>query len=144
MAQTCGGALKVLIESLGLGLTANRDRPSQGATRPYVTIEEEIALVPDPLEDGGPGTAIETVQVDLWQDYRDLVPTSITYGNLKENYALAPALKRGLHGARLQSIGTSPNDRVVYMVLVRHSVRLLEEADNAIHHAITLEVFRQI
>lgn len=140
MAQTSGGALKVLIESLGLGLTANRDRPSQGAARPYVTIEEEIALVPDPLEDGGPSTAVETVQVDLWQDFRDLVTTSPTYGNLKENYALAPSLKRGLHGARLQPLGTA----IVYMALVRHTVRSLEEADNVVHHAITLEVFRQL
>lgn len=140
MAQTTSAALKALIESLGLGLSADRDRPSQGATRPYVTIEEEIALVPDPLEDGGPGTARETVQVDLWQDYRDIVPTSPTYGNLKESYTLAPALKRGLHGARFQSLGTS----IVYMALVRHSVRSVDEANNIVHTAITLEVFRQL
>jgi len=128
----------VLIESLGLGLAAYGDRPNKGTPRPYVTIEEEIALVPDPLEDGGPSTARETVQVDLWQDWRDLT-TGATSGNLKENYTLAPALKRGIHGQRFQLIGSS----VVYMVLVRHSARFVEEQENAVHHAITVEVFRQ-
>ena len=140
MAQTTGGALAVLIQGLGLGLAVGRDYPSQNASRPYVTITEEIALVPDPLEDAAPGTAVETVQVDLWQDYRDLKPNSATYGNLRENYTLAPALRRGLHGVRLQSIGSA----VVYMALVEHSVRLLEEAENVVHHAFTVKVFRQI
>jgi hypothetical protein len=139
MAQTTAAALKVLIESLGLGLAAYGDRPSQGTPRPYVTILEEIALVPDPMEDGGPSTAVETAQVDLWQDWRDLTPGP-TEGNLKENYTLAPALKRGIHGQRLQLIGTS----VVYMVLVRHSVRSVEEDGNAVHHAVTVEIHRQL
>jgi hypothetical protein len=140
MAQTTGAALKVLIEGLGLGLTAGRDKPTQGAVRPYVTIVEEVALIPDGLEDAAPSTAVETVQVDLWQDWRDITPGSPTYGNLKENYSLAPALRRGLHASRLQPLGSA----VVYMAVVRHSVRLLEEADNVVHHAFTLDIWRQI
>jgi hypothetical protein len=144
MAQTTGGALTAFITSLGLGVAVGRDRPTQGAVRPYVTITEEISLVPDPLEDGGPSTAVEMVQVDLWQDFRDLVPGSVTYGNLKENYTLAPALKRSLHGTRLTSLGSGPSAAIVYMALVRHSTRFVEEADNVVHHAITLDVFRQL
>lgn len=144
MAQTTAAALKVLIESLGLGLAAYGDRPTQNLPRPYVTIDEEIALAPDPLEDGSPSTAVETVQVNLWQDYRDRTVGSPTEGNLKENYTLAPALRRGLHGQRLQSIGTSPNVAVVYMALLRHSVRLVDEARNIVHHALTVDVFRQL
>lgn len=138
--------MKVLIESLGLGLAAYRGGPSKKdppVPRPYVTIDEEIALVPDPLEDGATGTGVETLQVNLWQDWRDLT-VSATEGNLKENYALAPALKRGIHGQRLQSIGTFPNVAVVYMALVRHSIRILEEDNNVVHHALTVEVFRQL
>ena len=140
MAQTTAAALKVLIESLGLSLAAYGDQAQQGQARPYVTIIEEVGLVPDPLEDGGPSTAVETVQVDLWQDWKDLTPNSPTYGNVKENYTLAPALKRGMHGQRLQSIGSS----VVYMALVRHSARFTEEASNVVHHAITVDIHRQL
>lgn len=144
MAATTSGALKVLIESLGLGLSAYQDRAPQEKVRPYVEITEDNPTIPDQLEDGGPGTAVETVFVDLFQDWKDRTPTSPTYGNIIENRTLAPALKRGIHGQRLQSIGTFPNAVVVYQVLLRHSVRLLEEEGNAVHHALTLEVFRQL
>ena len=144
MALTTGDALKVLIESLGLSLSAGRDHPTQRSKRPYVVITEESPLTPDPLEDGGPGTAVETVIVDLFQDYKDMTAGSPTYGKVKESYTLAAGLKRGLHGQRLQSIGTAPNAAVVYMVLLRSSVRLLEEDGNAVHHSLTLDVFRQL
>jgi hypothetical protein len=136
LSATTSGALKVLIESLGLGLSAYRDEAPAGTKRPYITILEEITLVPDQLEDGGVGNAgRETVQIDLWQNWHD--PAT---GVVAENYGLAPALKRGIHGQRLQSIGSS----IVYEALVRHSVRFLEPTENLVHHALTVEVFRQL
>lgn len=135
MALTSANALKTLIEGLGLGLSAYRSGPPEGLARPYVTIQEEIALVPDPLEDATMTTGQETVQIDLWQDLRNLVT-----GDTGENYALAPALRRGLHGARLIPIGT----KITYAVLVRSSARMEEPKDNIIHTAITVDIFREL
>lgn len=136
MALTSSGALKAQIESLGLGISAYRDEPPAGTLRPYVTITEEIALVPDSLEDGTMTTGVETAQVDLWQNWHD--PTS---GAVVENYNLAPALKRGLHGVRLGGlIGT----KVIYMAAVRTSLRLPEPAANVVHHSLTVEIWREL
>lgn len=135
MAATTAGALKALIESLGLSLSAYRDEAPAGTARPYVTIIEEIALIADSSEDGKAGTAVETAQVDLWQNWHN--PTT---GAVAESYTLAPALKRGIDGARLALIGTS----VAYTALVRHSLRMVEVDENLVHHALTVEVYRQV
>lgn len=135
MATTTARALKDLIESLGLGLAAYGDEPPQQTKRPYVVVLEEILFVPDPLEDATATTGIETVQIDLWQDWRDL-----SSGKLLEDYTLAPRLRRGLHGARTALIGTA----IVYAVVVAHSIRLLDPNVNAVHHAITCEVHREL
>lgn len=139
MASTTAGALKTLIESLGLGLAAYRDEaPSlaSGAAqpRPYVTIIEELTLVADPSEGGKAGTVVETVQVDLWQDWKVLGTNAVA-----ESYTLAPALRRGIDGARIANVGTS----VPYIALVRHTLRQLEAEENLVHTALTVEVFRQ-
>lgn len=141
MSVTTSNALKAYIEALGLGLSAYRDQPPKAANgadmpRPYVTIIEELALVADPSEDGKADTVVETVQVDLWQDWQNRTTGATT---MTENYALAPALRRGIDGARLAVIGTS----LVYTALVKHSLRQLEVAENLVHHSFTVEVFRQ-
>lgn len=133
MASTTAGALKALIESLGLSLSAYRDEAPAGTTRPYVTISEELTLVADPSEDGAAATVVETAQVDLWQDWHDT-----TSGGRAESYTLAPALRRGLDGARLVAVGTS----IPYTALVRHTARMVEAPENLVHHAMTVEVFR--
>lgn len=134
MSATTAGALKALIESLGLSLSAYRDQAPAGTTRPYVTIIEELAMTADPSEDGKAGTVVEMTQVDLWQDWHNQ-----TTGAIAENYSLAPSLRRGIDGARLAVIGSS----LVYTALVRHSLRLVEPDENLVHHALTVEVFRQ-
>jgi|SRR5215831_12090719 len=136
MPATTANALKALIESLGLGLTAYMDQPPQKTKRPYVTVEQEIAFVPDPLEDAAPTTGVETAQIDLWQNWHDQ-PGG---GLVTENYTLAPALRKGVHGQRLASIGTA----IVYIVLVVGSVRVVEPDDNLVHHAITVEIHREL
>lgn len=134
MAATTAGALKAFIEGLGLSLSAYRDEAPAGTTRPYVTILEEFPLVADPSEDGVAATVVETAQVDLWQDWHD--PTT---GGRAESYTLAPALRRGLDGARIGVIGTA----LAYTALVRHVMRMVEPAENLVHHALTVEVHRQ-
>ena len=134
MAASTSGALKALIESLGLGISAYGDQSPPGTSRPYVTIDEAVAVVPDPSEDGKAGTLVETTTVHLWQDWRN--PTT---GVIAENKALEPALRRGIDGARLPLIGTS----VTYIALVRHYFRALESEENVVHHPLTVEVWRQ-
>jgi hypothetical protein len=134
MAATTAGALKALIESLGLGISAYRDEAPAGTARPYCTIIEELVMVADASEDGKAGTVAETCQVDLWQDWHDM-----TTGGVKESYTLAPAVRRGIDGARIAAIGTA----VPYIALVRHSLRLLEPDENLVHTALTVEVRRQ-
>lgn len=99
-----------------------------------MTIGEEISLAADPSEDGAAATVVETAQVDLWQNWHD--PTT---GAVAENYALAPALRRGIDGSRLAVIGTA----IPYTALVRHTLRMLEVEENVVHHALTVEVWRQ-
>lgn len=135
MPASTSGSLKVLIESLGLGLMAYGDEPAAGTVRPYVTITEDIATVPDPLEDGTITTGLETAQVDLWQDWK----TSDT-GVITEVKTLAPALRNGLHAKRLALIGSA----VTYIVRVTGYVRLLESEEKVVHHALTLEINRAL
>jgi hypothetical protein len=134
VAATTSGALKALIEGLGLGISAYRDEPPVGTLRPYVTITEELTLVADPSEDGKAGTVVETAQVDIWQDWHNLPA-----GTLAESYTLAPAIRRGIDGARMALIGTS----LPYTALVRHTLRQLEAEENLVHHSLTVEVWRQ-
>src|SRR3982074_3228636 len=104
MPLTSEGVLKTLVQSLLQpivpGLIAYRKRAPAGQARPYVTIQGRISVVPGPSEDGGSGTALELAQIDLWQDWKDLVTGAIT-----ENYPLLAALEHGLHGARTAPIG---------------------------------------
>lgn len=135
MAQTTAGSLKSLIEGLGLSLTAYRKQAPAGIGRPYVTIHDRIAFVPDGSEDGGPGTVRETCQIDLWQDWKNLAT-----GAVAESYTLLPALERGLHGARTPQVG----GRTVYRVYVSGSANVDEpEEENLIHAALTVEVLRE-
>ena len=139
MAASTAGALKALIESLGLGLSAYRDEPPPitggwDMPRPYVTIIEEIALVADPAEDGKAGTVVETAQVDLWQDWKALPTNAVV-----ESYSLAGALRRGIDGSVLAAIGSSHP----YIALVRHTLRQLQPEENLVHHSLTVEVYRQ-
>ena len=134
MSASTSGALKALIEGAGLGISAFRDRPVDEQPLPYVTIHEEIVLVPDPGANDDPaGTGKETAQVDLWQQWRDPTTRALT-----ESYSLPRSLHAVLKGAALP---TAPD--LTYDVKVRSRLRLLERDDNVVHHAYTLEIVRQ-
>lgn len=141
MAASTAGALKALIESGGLGISAYRDEAPDGAPLPYVTILERIALVPNVDgrfdRDSGPHSANETVQVSLWEQWRDL---SLPHKPLTESYTLSDALTRLLDGASLPVAPT-----LVWGVLFRSSRRLPPELDtNLVQTAITCDVVRDV
>jgi hypothetical protein len=134
LSATTAGALKALIESLGLSISAYHSQAPPGAKRPYITIDDEIALVADPLADGRADTGVETAQVDIWQDWKD------ASGAIVEIRTLAPAVRRGVDGAQLAAIGTSH----AYICIFKHSLRQVEAEENIVHHALTVEVWRQV
>jgi hypothetical protein len=132
LSASSAGAVKTLVESLGLGLAAYRDAPPEDTALPYVTVVEAIALTPDDSGDDGEGaTCRELVQVDLWQKWRN------DDKSLAESYSLADGLARGLHGGALNTAPTR-----AYGVRVQSVVRLVERDQNTVHHAITVEITR--
>lgn len=135
MAASTAGAIKAKVEAAGLGLAAFRDEAPASQALPYVTIDESISLQPElgfnPLDDAA-GHVSEVVQVDLWQQWRDLATRAVT-----ESYTLPGQLIRALHGVRLPA---SP--KLVFECEVSHSIRMLERNDNLVHHAITVRIRR--
>ncbi len=147
MGNTTSNSLKAVIEAASLGLkSVSRDRISPGvkvaATYPYVTIMEGVAYVPDrqtsTYDKGVPPGFIETVQVDLWQMWRN---PGAGANNLLEDVTIIHKLVRTLHGIKLATtIGTA----MVWGVKVTNVRRLLEEEENIVHHAITLSVVQEL
>lgn len=136
MAATTAGAIKAYLETQGLGISVKRDAADSDDPWPRVTVDEEVALVPDLDGDfGGDNTkksAVETATVHVWQRWKD----STTKATL-ESYTLVPAIRRALHGAYLPAHPTQ-----AYMCRVVSSIRLLERDNNIVHHALTLEISR--
>lgn len=135
MPATTSGGIKAVIEGAGLGLAAYRDQAPDNAALPHVTVDEGVSVVP--RQDGGydqqvEHTVTELVTVDLWQQHRD------GRGRPAEDYGLSRRLVRALRSA---SMPDSPTR--VYGVKVNSVVRLVEDANNVVHHAITCEVKRQ-
>lgn len=140
MAASTAGALKALIEAGGFGISAYRDEAPGGTAPPYVTILERIALVPDGIDGrydraSGPHSGRETVQVDIWEQWRDPTTHALT-----ESYTLSDALTRLLDGAALPVAPTH-----VWGVKFISGRRLPPEQEaNLIHTALTLEIIRDI
>lgn len=138
MAASTSGALKALIEAGGLGLSAYRDDPPERALLPHITILEDIAIVPDGVDgrydrDSGTHSVRETVQVSLWERWRDKA------GDKGESYTLRDALVRLLDGATLPVAPTH-----VWGVKFVSAQRLVEKPANLVQTAITIEVVRDI
>lgn len=140
MAASTTGALKAFLEAQSLGISVYRDQAPAGTARPYLTVNEAVAITMDPLEDGAASTLIEEATVDIWMDWKN--PTT---GQLSESYTLPAAVIRAIHGARLASIGTPA--QVVYGVMVRRAgPRIVEMEENAgsgiVHYVVQLDIFR--
>lgn len=134
MASTTAGAVKALVESLGLSLSAYRRRVPDGTTLPYVRISERIALTPSDADNAfnsDDSPFVEQVQVDLFQQEHD------DDGRV-ESYTLPDALARGLHGARL----SGPTH--VYGCRVVQGPLELPDEENLVRHVLTLEVNRNL
>jgi Protein of unknown function (DUF3168) len=133
MAATIGNAIKAHIEGSGLQLRAYRDAAPANEDFPYVTIVDRIVYTPDGREDGGKANNVgtETVQVDLWERWRDVD------GEVLESPTLADEVLRALHGSRLDAAPMR-----VYGVTVVSSRRLLDPAASIVHTAITATVNR--
>ncbi len=121
-------------------MAAYRDEAPAGATLPYVTIFERLALVPNGVDgrfdrDSGPHVGNETVQVSLWEQWR-----SPETGALTESYTLSDALVRLLDGASLPVAPTH-----VWGVKFISGRRLPPELEaNLVQTPLTLEVIRDI
>lgn len=134
MSATVGNALKALLETSGLGLAAYRDAAPEDEPSPFITITDGLSVTPDDFGDGGNGgTCTETVQVDLWETWKD------EDGEVVESPHLAPSVIRALHGAKLV---TSPSR--AHGVVVVSKRRLLEPDTNTVHTAITANIRRDL
>lgn len=133
MAASTSGALKALIESLGLNISVYRDRAPEGRALPYITVEEAIAIIPDKLEDGQASTVKETVSIDVWMQWKNRAN-----GQLAESYTLPYDIARALQGSAL---GTAPS-RAYAVIVHRIGPRLVEEEENLVHMPIEAEVWR--
>src|SRR5947207_12324249 len=111
---------------------AYADQPPTGKALPYILVHREMGVVPDPLEDGRLTTGTEPVQIEVLQAEKD------------ETYSVVPTLLAGLHGARLQPIGTPTPTKITYCVLVRHYQRAPEMQDLTIRDIIDVDVKREL
>lgn len=134
MSATTGGALKVYLEGLGLGLPWFRDRAPKNQPYPFGTISEELSLTVVRRAE----TADELVQVDLWQLLR-FPKGHLQAGKVAEDSALVRAVQTALRGAALLAAPT-----LTYQANLEGSVRLPEPDNNLVHHAFTVRVHREL
>lgn len=138
MAASIAGALKALLESLGLGISVYRDAAPAGQPLPYATVRERISVTKSLSGRGDFGDPAskspveEQVQVDVWQQWRN--PAT---GALAETYTLARAVTSSLDGAVLPSPPMQ-----VHGVRLASAVRFVEDDNNLVHDAITVVVHR--
>jgi len=146
MALTTSGAIKAYLEGptamggANLGISVYQDQAPEGIAKPYITVDEAVAVVPDGLEDGAASTVREHVTVHLWMSWKDL---AVSPNRRLEDPTLAGKILKALQGSRLLSSGSGAPPTTVYAVLV-HSTgpRLLEREENIVHHPLWVEVWR--
>lgn len=149
MALTTAAALKQWIETMGLAVDVSNRVSKTPARRPYITIVDRTPVAPGRLEDGGPGTAVETCFIDVWQDWK----TQAASGAVIENQSLAAVLEHNLHGSRPADalgkpiiVGGVPGGAgVIYRVKVVGSQQFWDPTiEDLVHNAITVAVWRQM
>jgi hypothetical protein len=145
MSATTAGALIQYLQTKGLGIPIYRDEAppttnGQPTPRPYLTVSEGIATVPDPLEDGASTTAREHVTLDLWMDWKNTATNQVV-----ESFTLPGAVTRALQGTRLLPSGSGAPPTTVYGVIT-HSVgpRILERNENSVHVPYWIEIYRAL
>ncbi|MFN2537964.1 MAG: hypothetical protein ABR549_07390 [Mycobacteriales bacterium] len=135
MSSSVAGALKAALESAGLGVAVFADSAPARAALPNIVIHEAISVTPEPAFNpptDPTGHVSELAQVDVWQQWRDQTTRAVT-----ESKSLPTAVARALHGVRLPTAPT-----LVFETRVDGWRRLLEEANNIVHHAMTVRLRR--
>lgn len=138
MAASLAGAIKALLESQSLGLPVFRDRAPDNQPLPYVVVFEAISIVASDAfnaYDDPEGHVTELAQVSLYQQWRDPGTRALT-----EDYGLADSMTQAL---RLNRLTTAPF-HVAGMRVTEGPVRVLDESDNSVNHAVTVEVHRML
>lgn len=137
MPHTTAAVLKTRLDAAALGVPVQRAEDPRPRVAAYIDIEENISVTPERDGDFGDATAVQGVteeaQVNVWQRRRNEV------GAVAEDYDLHHKVVRTLHGATLSSGGGH-----VYGCRVVASARLIEEAGAVVHHAITVELRRDL
>jgi hypothetical protein len=146
VAASTSGALKQFLDGQSLGISVYRDQAPDGTPKPYLTVSEAVAIVPDKLEDGAPSTVKEHVTVDVWMDWKNIGSTvlnGVNPGGILESYALPGAIAKALQGSRLLPSGTGAPPTTVYAAIVRSiGPRLVERDENLVHIPIWVELWR--
>jgi len=138
MAASLSAAIKAFLETQSLGLSFYKDVAPQQAKRPYGIVIEGIAMRPDGMEDGTVLTALELVQLDLWQDWLKADKT------VNEDVALADKITSAIHGTRLLASGTGAPPKQVYGVAQQGRVRILDRNNGLVQYSYTLAVYRSV
>jgi hypothetical protein len=140
LALTTSGAIKAFVEAQSLGISVYQDQAPESAVKPYVTVDEAVAIVPDKLEDGAASTVQEHVTVTVWMSWKTLTTPGTPRA---EDPTLAGKIAKALHGSRLLTSGTGAPPTTTYGVIV-HSIgpRLLERDANVVRVPIWAEVWR--
>jgi len=148
MALTTSSAIKQYLEGplamggAALGLSVYQDQAPENTAKPYITVDEAVAIVPDKLEDGAASTVREHVTVHLWMAWKDLLASP---NKRLEDPTLAGKIARALQGTRLLASGTGAPPTTVYAVLVKNiGPRLLERDANVVHVPLWVEVWRAL
>ncbi|MBK9181413.1 MAG: hypothetical protein IPM45_18025 [Acidimicrobiales bacterium] len=135
MATTTAGALKAAIDAALVGCPVYRDAAPEAAALPYVVVHEGISIVPALSGDHEADPVVsEQAQIDVWQRWRD--PTTNAPA---ENVALPRAVARAVHAARL-----SAHPQHAWGSRLAGSVRFVERDTNLVHHALTVDITRDL
>ena len=141
--MSSSGAVKALIESAGFGLPAYRDAApaDRKDDLPYVTIDENIAVVPerhgDKQDPNGHHGEQETMTIHLWERFRN------DAGRQSEDFRLPRELSRLLRTSSFTygSVGSGGVVRV-YGVSITARARIIETDANVVHSTWTLALRR--
>lgn len=144
MSATTANAVKAKLEAANLGVPVRRDVVGKGSNLPYISVRDTVSVVPEVAFNGfdDPEHHVsETIQVDVWQDWRtgpigkNGRPSGT--GKVIENYELAERVAMLLDGSTL----TEAPYPIMGVRMTGH-VRLIEVDDNVVHNAMTFTVRR--
>lgn len=131
MANTFAGALQTYLTDKGFNLPVSQDI-SDGSEIPYITVMENVVSVPYLDGDNRLNKVAETMQINLWQEWRD------SSGAVIENRFLADTLLNLLHCARIET-----DVKKIFAIIVESQLRVIEEENNLIQNVFTIVVKRK-